>query len=454
MTLTEWGKNLTVKDLLVKDSKLSPEIRIWTALAMLISSMATFAWPQFVIDLSANFYHPGGWRLIFSAISYQGHIVSYPLVLRLAEAGIYICILASIGLSVWRKVRQAALLACIGGALNLVALFLLGSMETDFKALGVSGPQIIAQPGFFILLLFPFLAAVLLLWSRGGEMLAQAIFQASAYISVASVALITLYMLISGLPAIAEIGAAKFLLGTVWTPTHATNPQFGILPMMLATLAGTFGAIVIGVPTGLLTAVFLAEIAPAWLSKIVRPAVELLAGIPSVIFGFFGLQLLTPLVQKVFNLPTGANLFSAILILAIMILPTIVNTAETGLRAVPVMYKEASLAIGATRIETIFKVLIPAARSSILSGVILGVGRAIGETMAVIMVAGNMPNLPALFGPVRPLTVGIALEMSYASGLHQRALFAIGLVLFIFIMLVNASFGWISKKGVQMDGSN
>ena len=335
--------------------------------------------------------------------------------------------------------------------LAILAILSASSLEAPLKAIGATQAGLTIQAGYILLLILPFLAALLLLLSRGGEALARSLFLAGAAVSVASVLMITLYMLIAGLPAIIEIGPLNFLFGTVWKPTASADPQFGILPMMLTTLTATVGAILIGVPIGLLTAVFLAEIAPARLARLIRPAVELLAGIPSVIYGFFGLQLLVPVVQRIFNLPSGATMFSAILILAVMILPTIVSTAETGLRAVPGAYREASLAIGATRIETIFKVMIPAARSAILSGVILGVGRAIGETMAVIMVAGNVVSLPALFGPVRPMTVGIALEMSYASGLHQQALFAIGLILFAFIMLVNLAFSWLSRQGVQMD---
>lgn len=444
------AKSLIMKE----DSQLSAKIRIWVALALLAASTALFTRPQFSLMLGDYHYRPTGLRLIFSAISYQGVITSYPLVLRLAAAAILLSALAAIGLALWRKPGFAAVAAGTGTVLTIILPLIFSSMSGKFQAQGISQPGISSYAANAFLLLCLFLALVMLLWSQGGEMLARSVFQASAFVAVASVALITFYLLFSGLPAILEIGPLQFLFGTEWAPTKAADPQFGILPMMLATIAGTAGAIVIGVPIGLLTAVFLAEVAPSRLARLVRPAVELLAGIPSVIYGFFGLQLLVPVVQKVFRLPTGATLFSAILILAVMILPTIVNTAETGLRAVPAAYREASLALGATRVETIFKVLIPAARSSILSGVILGVGRAIGETMAVIMVAGNIPNLPALFDAVRPLTVGIALEMSYAAGLHQRALFAIGLVLFIFIMLVNLSFSWISKRGVQMSGTN
>jgi ABC-type phosphate transport system permease subunit len=188
--------------------------------------------------------------------------------------------------------------------------------------------------------------------------------------------------------------------------------------------------------------------------SIVHPAVELLAGIPSVIYGFFAMQILSPAMRNLFGLSSGDTMLTATIVLSIMILPTIITTAETGLKAVPISYREASLAMGASKIRTIFKVTLPAARSAVLSGVILGVGRSIGETMAIIMVAGNTPNMPRLLGSVRPMTVGIVMEMSYASGLHRESLFSIGLVLFVFIMIVNFLFNWISKKGVQMDGTN
>ena len=212
--------------------------------------------------------------------------------------------------------------------------------------------------------------------------------------------------------------------------------------MVLTSVFGTVGAVLLGVPVGLLTAVFLAELAPRWLRGIVRPAVELLAGIPSVIFGFFGMRALFP------GRTNGDSLLAVILILAMMILPTIINVAQNALEAVPPSYKEASLALGNTQIGTIFKVQIPAAKSGILAGVILGVGRAIGETMAIIMVAGNTVSFPHLFGAVRPLTSGIAFEMGYATGLHKQALFGIGLVLFFFLMIINVVFTWVSKKGV------
>ena len=418
---------------------------------LLAASLAAFALPLFRLDLGDRIYFSSGIRLLFSAISYQGQRVEYPLFLKLIIGALLLALLASLLLSLARRPQAAALTACGVTGLTIISLLPIGELGTSLKVIGASQTILAVQPGFIILAVLPFAAALLLLWSRGSEDFARALFMASSAVSVASVAMITIYMLIAGLPAIIEIGPIEFLFGSIWKPTSTTDPSFGILPMMLTTLTATGGAILIGVPVGLLTAVFLAEIAPSRLAKLIRPAVELLAGIPSVIFGFFGLQLLVPLVQKTFNLPSGATLFTGILILSIMILPTIVSTAETGLRAVPPMYREASLAIGATRIETIFKVMIPAARSSILSGVILGVGRAVGETMAVIMVIGNVSNMPELFGSVRTMTVGIALEMSYASGLHQQALFGIGLILFIFIMIVNLAFSWISKRGVQLD---
>ena len=247
----------------------------------------------------------------------------------------------------------------------------------------------------------------------------------------------------------AEIGVFKFLFGTTW---DASTNQFGILPLILASICGTVGAIIIGVPIGILTAVFLTEIARQRVAKIIHPAIELLAGIPSAVYGFFGMLVIVPAIRAMFPGQTiGDSLLAAIIILAIMVIPTIVNVTENALRAVPKSYREASLGLGATPIRTIFKVTIPAARSGILSGVILGVGRAIGETMAVIMVAGNVANMPTLLGTTRFLTTGIAMEMSYASGLHRQALFAIGLVLFIFIMIVNISFTIISRKGAKVN---
>ena len=287
------------------------------------------------------------------------------------------------------------------------------------------------------------------MWTRGSEKLAESIFLVFACVSVGSVLVITLYMITAGAPAIAEIGLGNFLFGTEWKPN---SDQYGILPLILSSIAGTLGAVLLGVPIGILTAVFLSEVAPPKLAGAVRSAVQLLAGIPSVIYGFFGMLIILPALRAIFPGKTiGESLLAVILILAIMVLPTIVSVSETSLRAVPQSYREAALALGTTPVKTIFKITIPAAKSGILAGVILGVGRAIGETMAVIMVAGNAVNMPSILGSVRLMTTGIVMEMSYSSGLHRQALFAIGLVLFLFIMIVNISFTAISKKGVQMD---
>lgn len=437
------------------NADLKAKIKKNLALLIAVLCLGGSLLPQYTIRLGTLTFRPAGWRLALSAFMFNGELVRYPWLVRLTEGMFLVGLVAAVVLLIFHRVRMAGGLMALASAAKLLSMLGMANLGPAVKLLGVSDPVINPDaPVFWLLFILSAIGAILALWSQGGEALAQAIFQASAFISVASVVMITLYMLVAGTPALFEIGPINFLFGSSWKPTNATDPSFGILPMMLATISATLGSILIGVPIGLLTAVFLAEIAPKMVAGLVRPAVELLAGIPSVIYGFFGLQLLVPLVQKVFDLPTGATLFSAIIILSIMILPTIISTAETGMRAVPVAYKEASLAIGATHVETIFKVLLPAARSPILSGVILGVGRAIGETMAIIMVAGNVPKFPELFGSVRPLTVGIALEMSYATGLHQTALFAIGLVLFVFIMIVNISFNWISRKGVQMDGQN
>ena len=322
-------------------------------------------------------------------------------------------------------------------------------MSSQFVDIGVGSIHIGFHFPLAVQLGAGILAAMLAMWTKGGEKLAESVFLVFACMSVGSVAIITIYMITVGAPAIGEIGLGNFLFGTEWSPGAG---KYGIWHMILASFAGMFGAIVIGVPIGLLTAVFLAELAPRRLANLVRPAIELLAGIPSVIYGFFGMMVLVPFLRRVFPGTVGDSLLAMILILAVMVLPTIISVSETALRAVPVAYKEASLALGNTHIGTIFKVMVPAAKSGILAGVILGVGRAIGEAMAVVMVCGNMANFPKLLGTVRPLTTGIVLEMGYSSGLHRQALFSIGLVLFVFIMIVNISFTIVSRRGVKIDG--
>ena len=266
------------------------------------------------------------------------------------------------------------------------------------------------------------------------------IFLLCGIVAVGFVLCISVYLVISGLPAIREIGLTKFLFGKVWAPTNATTgPQFGILPFILTSVYGTAGALLLGVPVGLMTAIFLAKAAPPRLAAVIRTAVQLLAGIPSVVYGLVGMIVLVPAIRRAFGLGSGACLLAAILVLTVMVLPSIINVAETALQAVPREYEEASLALGATETETYFRVSLPAARSGVAAAVVLGVGRAIGEAMAIIMVAGNVAHMPGLFTSVRFLTTGIISGMSDAAvgSLYQQALFSIGLVLFLFIMLIN-----------------
>ena len=277
------------------------------------------------------------------------------------------------------------------------------------------------------------------------EVFMNLLFFVCGLIAVVFVLFISIYMIVSGLPAIREIGLVDFLFGTEWAST-AAEPKFGILPFILTSIYGTAGAIVLGVPVGFMTAVFLAKVAPPRLASLVRPAVDLLAGIPSVVYGLIGMMVLVPAVRVAFHLPDGASLFCAILVLAVMILPSIISVSETALKAVPKEYEEASLALGATHIETVFRVSVPAASSGIAASIVLGIGRAIGEAMAVIMVAGNVANMPGLFQSVRFLTTAVSSEMAYASGLQRQALFSIALVLFLFIMLINIVLNTLLKR--------
>ena len=272
------------------------------------------------------------------------------------------------------------------------------------------------------------------------------IFLVLGLITVGCVLLITVYLVISGLPAISEIGLAKFLFGKGWSPTGA-EPEFGILPFILTSVYGTAGAILLGVPVGFFAAVYLAKAAPPRLKSTVESAVSLLAGIPSVVYGLVGMLVLVPGIRKLFNVPDGASLLAAIIVLAVMILPSIIKVSMTALEAVPKEYEDASLALGATPEETWFRVSVPAAKSGIAAAVVLGVGRAIGEAMAVMMVSGNVANMPSLFQSVRFLTTAVASEMSYAGqGLHRQALFSVALVLFLFIMLINAALNFFLKR--------
>ena len=288
------------------------------------------------------------------------------------------------------------------------------------------------------------------------ESVAQIIFTVCASFAILAVASITLYMIISGTPAIRKVGLKEILFTTVWAPT-AQTPRFGILYVILTSVIGTVLALCIGVPVGILTAVFLAEIADKRVARIVKPAVELLAGIPSVVYGLLGIYLLNPLMFKLelwvfkdspnHQFTGGANLLSAVLVLAIMILPTVINISEASIKAVHPSIKAASLALGASHVQTIFKSILPAARSGIVTAVVLGVGRAIGEAMAITLVSGSSVNAPLPFNSVRFLTTAIVSEMGYSQGTHRQMLFTIGLVLFVFIMLINITLSKILKKG-------
>lgn len=277
------------------------------------------------------------------------------------------------------------------------------------------------------------------------ENLIHGIFLVLGLITVGCVLLISVYLVISGIPAIRQIGLIPFLSGKTWAST-AAEPSYGILPFILTSVYGTAGAILLGVPFGFLTAVYLAKVAPKKVRTVMESAVSLLAGIPSVVYGLVGMQVLVPGIRKLFHVPDGASLLAAIIVLAIMILPSIIKVSMTSLEAVPKEYEDASLALGATPVETYFRVSVPAAKSGIAAAVVLGVGRAIGEAMAVMMVSGNVPNMPELFQSVRFLTTAVASEMSYSSGLQRQALFSIALVLFLFIMLINATLNFFLKR--------
>lgn len=277
------------------------------------------------------------------------------------------------------------------------------------------------------------------------ELVMHSIFLVLGLITVGCVLLITVYLVISGIPAIRRIGLVPFLFNKTWASTAAT-PSFGILPFILTSIYGTAGAILLGVPVGFFTAVYLAKMAKPSVRAIMQSAVSMLSGIPSVVYGLVGMLILVPGIRRLFNVPDGSSLLAAIIVLSIMILPSIIKVSVTALEAVPKEYEDASLALGATPVETYFRVSVPAAKSGIAAAVVLGVGRAIGEAMAVMMVSGNVPNMPSLFQSVRFLTTAVASEMSYSSGLQQQVLFSIALVLFLFIMLINAALNFFLKR--------
>ncbi|MDO5001042.1 MAG: phosphate ABC transporter permease subunit PstC [Eubacteriales bacterium] len=281
--------------------------------------------------------------------------------------------------------------------------------------------------------------------NKAMEAAVHGVFLLLGLVTVGCVLLITLYLIISGVPAIAEIGLVPFLFGKTWAST-AAEPKFGILPFILTSIYGTCGAILIGIPVGFLTAVFLSKMAPPRVRTVMESAVSLLAGIPSVVYGLVGMLVLVPAIRRIFHVPDGASLLAAMAVLAVMILPSIIKVSTDALDSVPKEYEDASLALGATPAETWFRVSAPAAGSGVAAAVVLGVGRAVGEAMAVMMVSGNAPNMPSLFESVRFLTTAVASEMSYSSGLQRQALFSIALVLYVFIMLINAVLNHFFKR--------
>ncbi|MBY7877046.1 phosphate ABC transporter permease subunit PstC [Vibrio fluvialis] len=275
------------------------------------------------------------------------------------------------------------------------------------------------------------------------ERLFHGLFLTSAVIGIVSLAVIAYFIIRESIPAFQEAGVVGIVLGQDWLPPVL----YGVATMIVASVVSTFGAVIVGVPIGVLTAIFIAEIAPKRVADVIRPAVELLAGIPSVVYGFFGLVIIVPLIQNIFQVPAGNTILAGIIVLGVMILPTVITVSETSIRAVPKTYKEGSLALGASNIYTIFKLLVPAARSGIMTGVILGIGRALGETMAIIMVMGNAPAMPqGILDSARTLTANIAIEMSYASGVHANALYATGVVLLVFIMMLNAALLYLNRE--------
>lgn len=390
-----------------------------------------------------------GWQMVTGYLRFRDAVIGMPLLAKLLLPLPPLLGAAGLALLIGRKASAAAVCYLLAGLCPLAAMMVTNTVAARFIDAGASTIVVGFHAPLAVAMAAGIAAAVLAMSSRGSDRLAAAVFRVFACLSVGAVLILTVYMIVSGLPAIAEIGPLEFLFGTQWNPRQGA---YGIGYMILASVFGMAGAIALGVPIGLLTAIFLAEVAPPRLAALVRPAVELLAGIPSVIYGFFGMVVIVPALRRLFPGSVGDSLLAMILILAIMVLPTIISVSETALRAVPPAYKEASLALGNTPVGTIFGVLVPAARSGILSGVILGVGRAIGETMAVIMVCGNIVQFPGLLDTVRPLTTGVVLEMNYAYGLHRQALFSIGLVLFVFIMVVNVAFTLVSKRGVKIDG--
>ncbi len=441
------GANVSVMENIINKSKTKSIMLITPYIcSAIILVLLSFKYAFYTIEKTFGVL---GYNLIFSKGFLIGdNIVYINLLTRLGIGGCLLFSILGIIFFICKKYLLAGLSYIIICICPLIAM--LGDSLTDVSIVdtGLEVKVTYMFPIAFIIL-FGFIGALTSVLVMGVETLATCIFKSLAFISVISVFTIMLYVIVSGAPAISKIGIVNFLFYDNWKPSLE---QYGILAMICSSVAATFGAVIIGVPIGIFTAIFLTDFAGKGISNIIRTSVQLLAGIPSVVYGFFGMLVVVRAIKKLVpNQKVGDSLLAVIIILAIMILPTVVTVTENSIKAVPNYYREAALALGTTPTQTIFRVVIPAAKNGILSGVILGIGRAIGETMAVIMVAGNVVNMPSLLGTVRLLTTGIVLEMSYSSGLHRQSLFAISLVLFVFIMIVNMLFSFISRRGVSKD---
>jgi phosphate ABC transporter permease protein PstC len=417
-------------------SKKSPRLWCFFAAFLFITASLACCIFKFKVVIGTNIY-------VIKIIDFAGPLVFFgfgdtgfvPLFVSLAFA-----ILIFGGILFYKNLVKAAFF-CIA----LSFLFFLSLLFLKFFLR--SNVQVYFEgASFYLLFLFLSLSMIFIVFSRGVERAGEVFFGGFAYFCITVITAITCYIFVAGLPAFFEINFKEFLFGQVWSPS---NKLYGILPFAVSSLIVTVGSIILGVPIGVFSAVFLAQFAPKKLALTIRIAVRLLAGIPSVVYGFFGMLVIVPLIRSLSGgLVTGDSLLAAILVLSIMILPIVISISEDAIRSVPRAYTEASLALGETYEGTVFKVVLPAAKKGINTAVLLGIGRAIGETMAVIMVSGNVAQIAGLLAPVRFLTTAIALEMSYSSGLHRKALFAIGLILFIFIFLLNSILTF-SQKGCE-----
>ena len=407
--------------------------------------------PDFTITVSDAVYSVSGFTLLTTqGLFTQAGVLAVPTALRLTLAGSIVFLFVGFLLLFWQLPRWTATCYFLAAVLALGSFLFSADFSESANQLSFGDLTLTWKLPMICLFGLSLLTGFWVLLQLGKEQVAQAVFFLSAFVSVGAVMMITLYLIIAGLPAWNQIGVFSFLFGDEWNPEAGI---YGIFPMILSTIVAALGAILLGVPVGILTALFLVGPAPKKLVAVIRPAVQLLAGIPSVVYGCFGMLTILPMIRRLFPASVGDSLLAVIVILSIMVLPTIISVSENALRVVPTSYRDAGLALGAPPMRVLFGITLPAARSGVLSGVVLGVGRAIGETMAVLMVAGNVVNFPSLFSSVRLLTTGIVLEMSYSSGLHRQALFAIGLVLFVFIMLVNGSFLFLTRKGAkQLNG--